>query len=160
MATVIEHGVACCEHTCNNPAFQQYATDILNTPGLVNPVTLIQYAEVLKAATGKSLNERKAEMDRIVLAQASLSKPVPGSIEQRTDTGQTPDKEKIEKADEWKSEDEDSEKSEIVKGLEMEEIKTNEVKLTINQSNTPWIVVAVALGCSTFFVYGWVRKKF
>ncbi|OHB44993.1 MAG: hypothetical protein A2094_00030 [Planctomycetes bacterium GWE2_41_14] len=146
--------------TCNNPAFQQYATDILNTPGLVNPDTLIQYAEVLKTATGKLLNERKAEMDRIVLAQASMSKPVPGSIEQRKDTGQTQDKEKIEKADGRKSGDEDSEKTEMVKGLEMEEVKTNESKITLNQSNMPWVVIAVVLGCIGFFVYGWTRKRF
>ena len=95
MTTVIEHGVACCVQTCNNPAFQHYATDVLNTPGLVNPDTLIQYAEVLKTATGKLLDERKAEMDRVVRAQAPLSKPVPGSIEQRKDTGQTQEKEEI-----------------------------------------------------------------
>ena len=160
MTTVIEHGVACCVQTCNNPAFQQYATDILNTPGLVNPDTLIQYAEVLKTATGKLLNELKAEMDRIVLAQASMSKPVPGSIEQRKDTGQTQDKEKIEKADEWKLENDAFENTEMVKGLEMEEIKTNESKITLNQSNMPWVVIAVVLGCIGFFVYGWTRKRF
>jgi len=160
MTTVIEHGVACCVQTCNNPAFQQYATDVLNTPGLVNSDTLIQYAEVLKTATGKLLNERKAEMDRIVLAQAPMSKPVPGSIEQRKNTGQTQGKEKIEKADEWKLEDEDSVKTEMVKGLEMEEVKTNESKITLNQSNRLWIVIAVVLGCIGFFVYGWTRKRF
>ncbi|MBE7446350.1 MAG: cobaltochelatase subunit CobN [Planctomycetia bacterium] len=160
MTTVIEHGVACCVQTCNNPAFQHYATDILNTPGLVNPDTLIQYAEVLKTATGKLLNERKAEMDRVVLAQASLSKPAPGSIEQRKDTGQTQDKEEIGKAGEWKSKNDAFEKTEIVKGLEMEEVKTNESKTTLNQSNMPWVGIGVVLGCIGFFVYGWTRKRF
>lgn len=160
MTTVIEHGVACCVQTCNNPAFQQYATDILSTPGLVKPDTLIQYAEVLKTATGKLLDERKAEMDRIVQAQEPISNPVPGSVEQREDVGQTPDKERIAKADEWKLEDEDAEKAEVVKGLEMEEVKTNEGKITLNQSNRLWVVIAVMSGCIGFFVYGWTRKRF
>lgn len=160
LGTVIEHGVACCEHTCDNPAFQQYTTDVLSTPGLVNPDTLIQYAEVLKTATGKLLNERKAEMDRIVLAQAFMSKPVPGSIEQRKDTGQIQDKEKFGKADDWKLENDAFGNTERVKGLEMEEVKTNESKITLNQSGKLWIVTAVVLGCVGFFVYGWTRKRF
>lgn len=158
--TVVEHGVACCENTCNNPAFQQYATDILNTPGLVNPDALIQYAEILKVATGKLLNERKAEMDKIVLAQASMSNPVPGSIEQKKDTGQTQEKEKIEKTDEWKLENDAFENTEIVKGLEMAEVKTNEDKIILNQSNRLWVGIAVVLGGIGFFVYGWTRKRF
>ena len=99
-------------------------------------------------------------MDKIVLAQASMLKPVPGSIEQRKDTGQTQDKGKIGKADEWKLENDAFENTEIVKGLEMEEVKTNESKITLNQSNMPWVVIAVVLGCIGFFVYGWTRKRF
>ncbi|MEP9410895.1 MAG: cobaltochelatase subunit CobN [Candidatus Brocadia sp.] len=159
ITTVIEHGVACCVQTCNNPAFQQYAMDILNTPSLVNPDTLTRYAELLKTATGKSLNERKAEIDRIALTQSSVSKPVPGSSEQREDTGQTRDKEKIEKTDEWKLEDENAEKTEVVKGLEIEEVKTHESNLSVHELNKPWIVIVVVAGCVCFFVFGWIRKR-
>lgn len=48
----------------------------------------------------------------------------------------------------------------IVKGLEMEEVGTNESKITLNQSSKLWIVTAVVLGCVGFFVYGWTRKRF
>lgn len=138
--TVAEHGAACCEHTCNNPAFQHYTMDILNTPGLVNPDTLIKYAEVLETATGKSLNERKAKMDKVVQAQTtSLSKGerpfAPAKM------------------------DEDFEKTEVVKGVEMEEVKTHESNLSVTQPKKPWSVIGVVAGCISFFVYGWIRKR-
>ncbi|MBU6392186.1 MAG: cobaltochelatase subunit CobN [Planctomycetes bacterium] len=154
--TVIERGVACCEHTCNNPAFQRYVTDVLSIPGLVNPDTLIKYSEVLKTATGKTLSERKAEMDKIIQAQETLF---------NKNIGQAKAKEKVAKADEWKLEGEDFEKTEVVKGLEMEEVKTNKLAEThrdasLPKFNKPWIVVAVVLGCIGFFTYGWIRKRF
>ncbi|HHT9130059.1 MAG TPA: cobaltochelatase subunit CobN, partial [Candidatus Brocadiaceae bacterium] len=154
--TVVEYGVACCEHTCNNPAFQQYVADVLSVPGLVNPDTLIKYAEVLKTATGKTLNERKAEMDKIIQAQEVML---------NKNTGQSKAKEKIAKVDEWKLEGEDFERTEVVKGLEMEEVKTNKLVEThrnasLPKSNKPWIVVAVMVGCIGFFTYGWIRKRF
>ncbi|MFN3531363.1 MAG: cobaltochelatase subunit CobN [Candidatus Brocadia sp.] len=144
--TVAVHGAACCEHTCNNPAFQQYTMDILNAPGLVIPDTLVKYTEVLETAIGKTLNERKAEIDKVVQAQAtSLSR------------GERPFATAM--MDEWELENEDVEKTEVVKGLEMEEIKTNESNLSVPQWDKPWIVIVVVAGCICFFVYGWIRKR-
>lgn len=143
--TAAEYGAACCEHTCNNPAFQQYTMDILNAPGLVNPDTLVKYTEALKTATGKSLNERKAEIDKIIQAQAtSLNK------------GERPFAPA--KIDEWKLEEE-FEKTEVVKGLEMEEVKTQESNLSVPKLDKPWIAIVVVAGCICFFVYGWIRKR-
>ncbi|MCF6158002.1 MAG: cobaltochelatase subunit CobN [wastewater metagenome] len=73
---VIAHGVSCCEHTCNNPALQQYTMEVLSTSGLIDNEGLHTYAEVLKEATGKTLGERKREMDKIIQTQVPLlSKP-------------------------------------------------------------------------------------
>lgn len=144
--TVAEHGASCCDYTCNNPAFQQYTMDILNAPGLVNPDTLVKYTEVLKTATGKPLNERKAEMDKIVQAQATSH-----SGKERPFAPA--------KMDEWKLEDEDFEKTEAVKGFEMEEIKTHESNLSVPKLDKPWIVIVVVAGCICFFIYGWIRKR-
>ncbi len=143
---VAEFGAACCENTCNNPALQQYAVDILNTPGLINPDTLSKYAEVMKTATSRSLNERKAEIDKIVQAQeASLSK------------GKRPISPA--KIDEWKIENEELDKTEVVKGVELEEVKTHESTLNVPLSNKPWIVIVVATGSICLFMYGWIRRR-
>ncbi|MDN3515271.1 MAG: cobaltochelatase subunit CobN [Candidatus Brocadia sp.] len=145
--TVAEYGAACCEHTCNNPAFQQYTMDILNVPGLVSSDTLNKYTEVLQAVSVKSLNERKSEMDKVVHAQTISS----GKGERQTAPA---------RANEQMADDKDFEKTEVVKGLEMEEIKASESKVNLHQSNKLQVVIAVTLGCIGFFVYGWARKRF
>ena len=147
LGTVIAHGVACCEHTCDNPAFQQYTTDVLSAPGLVHPDTLIQYAEVLKTVTGKTLNERQAEMDKIVQAPP----PLQDNGERRL---------AIPKADDWKIEDDDTGKTGTVEGLEMEETKDSKNNRNVNSAVKPWFFVAVALGCISLFTFGWIRKRF
>ena len=144
---MIEHGVACCEHTCDNPAFQQYTTDVLSTPGLVHPDTLIQYAEVLKTVTGKTLNERQTEMDKIVQAPP----PLQDGGERRLAAP---------KADDWKIEDDDTGKTGTVEGLEMEETKDSKNNRNVNGAVKPWLFVAVALGCISLFTFGWIRKRF
>ena len=147
LGTVIAHVVACCEHTCDNPAFQQYTTDVLSAPGLVHPDTLIQYAEVLKTVTGKTLNERQAEMDKIVQAPP----PLQDNGERRL---------AIPKADDWKIEDDDTGKTGTVEGLEMEETKDSKNNRNVNSAVKPWFFVAVALGCISLFTFGWIRKRF
>lgn len=216
METVVEYGVSCCEHTCNNPAFQQYAMDVLSTSGLVNPEILIQYAKVLKTATGKTLNERKAEMDKLVQSQVpQLSKaeqsvtslqvaerkpegkdneistnPLPASKNEDLPQFSQPSvnppdpsfpnppippllkggKGGLEDLGERrKTEVPFGEKTEVVNGFEMEEVKADENKLgevcrstssSVDTSNKPWFAMVVVLGCIGFFFYGWVRKRF
>ena len=144
--TVATHGAACCEHTCNNPAFQQYTMDILNAPGLISSDTLNTFAEVMQATAGRPPGERKAEMDKIVHAQA---------ISQNKEEQQAPPA----KADEQTAENEAVKWTETVKGLEMEEVKTYESNSSAQKSDTPWITVAVAAGCFSLFVYGWIRRR-
>ena len=42
----------------------------------------------------------------------------------------------------------------------MEEVKTNESKITPNQSNMPWVVIAVVLGCIGFSFMDGQEKDF
>jgi cobaltochelatase CobN len=162
METVIEQGVSCCEHTCNNPAFQQYTMDILSTSGLVNPEILVTYAGVLKAATGKTLDEQKVEMDKLVQSQAPmLSKTgqivTPATVaglkseKENTETSTSPLSENNNKnlqnsslpsfpegeIDEAISEKMGNEKGEIINGFEMEEVKTGENKLEGKYDSRP-----------------------
>ncbi|MCE7879639.1 MAG: cobaltochelatase subunit CobN [Candidatus Jettenia sp. AMX1] len=213
METVLEHGVSCCEHTCNNPAFQQYAMDVLSTSGLVNPEILVQYAEILKTATGKTLNERKTEMDKLVQSQVpqlskagrpvtslspppSVNPPDPSSPNSPLlpfpnpplpSFGNPPlppfskggkgglgalgreDKRELEDLGERKETEVSlDEKTEVVNGFEMEEIKANEdkgearrsISSSVDTSNRSWFAMIIVLGCIGFFFYGWVRKRF
>ena len=181
MEMVIEHGVACCELTCKNPAFQQYAMDVLSAPGLVNTEVLNKYTDVIKTATGKTSHERKEEMDKIVQAQAPshsrgelpFAHPSFNEWKREEETYKIPTKStptgndknisplsSPSQGDEWKGE-----KTEVVNGFEMKEVKANEFggarcAVPLAESDKPWFVTLVILGCTGFFLYGWMRKKF
>ena len=43
VASVVTKGMACCEHTCNNIALNQFAANILSIPGLVSPSTMLKF---------------------------------------------------------------------------------------------------------------------
>ncbi|MEK7699472.1 MAG: hypothetical protein AAB332_03630, partial [Planctomycetota bacterium] len=97
--------------------------------------------------TGKTLNERQTEMDKIVQTPPPLQ-----------DNGKrllaTP------KVGDWKIEDDDAGKTGSVEGLEMEEIKDSKNNRNVNSAVKPWFFVAVALGCIGLFTFGWIRKRF
>ncbi|OQZ00220.1 MAG: hypothetical protein B6D35_07210 [Candidatus Brocadia sp. UTAMX2] len=185
--TVAKHGVACCEHTCNNPAFQEYVMNVLSGSGLADQDSLNTYAGILKTATGKLLGERKAEMDKIIQAQAPLlnrleKTPVPAKIAEQkseekahevsTDFLFSGAKNEFPLSQGGQKEAHKAlpvEETEPVNGFEMEEVKASEEKAAgvpdnaspwVNRSGRQWFPVIVIISCVGLFFYGWVRKKF
>jgi cobaltochelatase CobN len=53
--SVADQGLACCEHTCNNIALNQFAATILSVPGLVSPATMLKFQHQVKLTTGKDV---------------------------------------------------------------------------------------------------------
>ena len=70
---VMEKGVACCEHTCNNPMLQQFVTNIISLSGLLTPQQLDQFKMVIAKATGRSRAENEAARQKV---RESLKKTV------------------------------------------------------------------------------------
>lgn len=62
---VIEKGVACCEHTCNNPMFQEYVTNLISLAGLLTPMQLDAFKAALAKAAGQPLDELKKEYRKV-----------------------------------------------------------------------------------------------
>jgi cobaltochelatase CobN len=53
--SVADKGMACCEHTCNNIALNQFAANILSVPGLVAPATMLKFQQQVKVTTGQDV---------------------------------------------------------------------------------------------------------
>jgi cobaltochelatase CobN len=70
---VMEKGVACCEHTCNNPMLQQFVTNIISLSGLLTPQQLDQFKMVMAKATGRTQAENEAAHQKV---RESLKKTV------------------------------------------------------------------------------------
>ena len=133
--SVIEKGLACCDHTCNNPALNQMVANIISLPGLLSPELVNQFQAVISKAMGMDLEEA---VDKRKVLQEKLAK-ITEEIrqEEKVVKGKKPDKEKIE-------------------GYEMVEEKPEDTKITVSGSS--WIIMAIVIGLIGLLAVGWRRK--
>lgn len=55
---VVEKGVACCDHTCNNPFLNQMVVNIISLPGIMSPEMVEKFKLAIEQAMGKELAEQ------------------------------------------------------------------------------------------------------
>ena len=130
---VIEKGIACCEHTCNNPMLQQFVTNIISLYGLLTPRQLDQFKMVIAKATGRTQEENEAKSKK---TRESLKKTI----------------EEIQKEESVKAKT----KGKKIEGFEMVDEKSEDTKITVSGSS--WIVMAIVIGLLSLLVIGWRRK--
>jgi cobaltochelatase CobN len=131
---VIEKGVACCEHTCNNPMLQKFVTNIISLYGLLTPKELEQFKMVVAKAVGKTQTEHEAEH---VKTREGLKETI----------------EQIQQEEAVKADKEGKQ----LKGFEMVEEKMEETKVT--SSGSSWMVMAIVIIILGLVLLGWKRKK-
>jgi len=132
--SVIEKGIACCEHTCNNPALNQMVVNIISLPGLLSPELINQFQAIISKATGMSLEEAVKKREGL---QEKLAEVIEEILEEEKVVKSKPEKEKIE-------------------GYEMVEEKKEDTKLVT--SGAAWAVIVIVLGFIGLLVIGWLRK--
>ncbi|WDP91028.1 MAG: cobaltochelatase subunit CobN [Desulfobacter sp.] len=131
---VIEKGVACCEHTCNNPMLQKFVTNIISLYGLLTPKELEQFKMTIAKAVGKTQAEHEA-------ARREMRKA-------------------LEKASEKNRQEEKVKAKENKKKLEgYEMVEEQAEKTQVTSSGSSWMVMAiVGLGLALLFL-GWKKKE-
>ncbi len=133
--SVIEKGIACCHHTCNNPALNQMVVNIISLPGLLSPELVNQFQAIISKAMGMSMEEAVEKRKTLQEKLAKVTEEI--RQEEKVVKGKKPDKEKIE-------------------GYEMVEEKPEDTKITVSGSS--WIVMAIVIGLLSLLAIGW-RKK-
>ncbi len=77
---VVLHGVACCEHTCNNPFLNQFVVQVISVPGVMSPRMVERFVKTVEAATRTSIasavKRRKGEIARIATAVKRVIKGI------------------------------------------------------------------------------------
>ena len=63
---IIEKGVACCDHTCNNPALNQMVANIISLPGVMSPVMIQKFKIAVEQAAGKALDKQVQERGELI----------------------------------------------------------------------------------------------
>jgi cobaltochelatase CobN len=119
--SVADKGLACCEHTCNNIALNQFAANILSVPGLVSPATMLKFQQQVKLTTGKDVKTP----DWVKKAETESAKTAAAPDEAAKETG--------------------SQKMEEVKGYEMKE-KKEEPATEISSSGASIAAVLIVIG--------------
>lgn len=145
--SVVEKGIACCDHTCNNPLLNQMVANIISLPGVMSPEMVEKFKIAVEQAMGKKLAEQVA--DRKALQQQlnegfektpakNMEKPPenkPGQVSKKLSDPKT------------------------VEGYKMEEFKDREDESTdLTSSGIQWYASLFVLLIIGLFVVG-VRRR-
>ncbi len=148
---VVEKGVACCDHTCNNPLMNQMVVNLLSVPGLVSPEFLEKFKLAVEKAAGKELSEQvktRVKVQQELLA--GLRKKA--SAEDSKTTGDP-----VEKRPEAKPVKGDQ--AEQVEGFKMEKINSEEDTSKPTSSGVQWFASLLVLAMIALFASGVMRKQ-
>ncbi|WP_028581804.1 cobaltochelatase subunit CobN [Desulfogranum japonicum] len=131
---VIEKGVACCEHTCNNPMLQKFVANIVSLYGLLTPKELEQFKMTIAKAVGRTQAEHEADHQKMRQA--------------------------LDKASEKNRQEESvkaKENEQKLQGYEMVEQPAEKTEVT--SSGSSWMVMAIVALTLGLLVFGWKRRK-
>jgi cobaltochelatase CobN len=145
--SVVKKGIACCDHTCNNPLLNQMVVSIISLPGVMSPEMVEKFKIAVEQAMGKELAEQ-------VEARKALQKQLNQGFEK------TPAK-KMQKPPEAKPEQVSKKLSDTktVEGYKMEEFKNREDESTdLTSSGIQWYASLFILLLIGLFVVGVKRR--
>jgi cobaltochelatase CobN len=133
---VVEKGVACCDHTCNNPLLNQMVMNIISLPGVLSPEVAEQFKLAVEQAARKPLDQLVAEREEILKKlQEGLRKAAPGASDPVRDP------------------------SEAVEGYKMEEMDQKDETTRLTSSGIQWAASLFVLLLIGLFVWGSRRRR-
>ncbi|MCF6291473.1 MAG: cobaltochelatase subunit CobN [Desulfobacterales bacterium] len=141
--SVVEKGVACCDHTCNNPLLNQMVVSIISLPGVLSPAMVEKFKIAIEQAARKSLVEQVA--DRKAL-QKRLAAPSPEQAGEKPATGQQQGGVRNQGQTE-------------VEGYKMEKMQSRDDSTQVSSSGVEWLAGLVVLCIIGLAAYGAIRKR-
>ncbi|MBW1795201.1 MAG: cobaltochelatase subunit CobN [Deltaproteobacteria bacterium] len=126
---VIDKGVACCDHTCNNPVLNQMVVNIISLPGVMSPEMVERFKLAIEQAMGKALADQ-------IKARKDLQKKLNEGFTKKT---QPPDQKASRANAEHKEEvSKQGTESKMVEGYKMEEVKAKDDTTDLPSSGVQW----------------------
>lgn len=129
--SVIDNGVACCDHTCNNPFLHQMVISLISVPGVMTPENVAKFRLAAERAAAKELSEQIRERRA---QQAGLK--------------QTPQRE---------SAPERNRELHPVKGYRMKQVRDEKTQLS--SSGIRWLSILALLLLAGLFLAGTIRRE-
>jgi cobaltochelatase CobN len=134
--SVIKKGVACCDHTCNNPLLNQMVVNIISIPGLLSPELVNEFETIISKAMGMNIDnaiKKRKEVQKMLQEK-------PNIIQQEKNQSKSKNQEK-----------------ENIEGYEIVEKKQEETKVVT--SGSAWAVIIIVIIFITLFFTGWFIKN-
>jgi cobaltochelatase CobN len=152
--SVINKGVACCDHTCNNPLLNQMVVSIVSIPGVMSPVIVEEFKIAIEKAVGKDLAKQVKTREQI-LPRLQIDYAL----------NEKDEKEPTESRIQKKSQQETAkagEKAQTMEGYKMEQVLSNDESTDLSSSGVQWfasIFIVMILGMFVFGVRRQTRNK-
>ncbi|MCK8604335.1 cobaltochelatase subunit CobN [Desulfoferrobacter suflitae] len=149
VTSVVEKGVACCDHTCNNPLLSQMVVNIVSIPGIMAPHMVERFKIAMEKATGKKLSDQLAarrELHKTLNAEFAPALLSPHKTEQppvhenEAEQAVTP-----------------ANQSETVKGYKLEEVNQEDAESSVSSSGVQWFASLFVVAVIGLFFIG-VRR--
>ncbi len=145
---VVEKGVACCDHTCNNPMLNQMVVNIISLPGVLSPEMVEKFKLAIEKAADKSLEDQ-------VAARAELLSALEARPNRTTTNDQIDDQRKAFQNRETVG----AKDSEPVEGYKMEEMNTQDTITDLSSSGIQWAASLFVLLLMGLFLWGLRHRR-
>ncbi len=146
--SIIQKGIACCDHTCNNPLLNQMVVSIISIPGVLSPDLVAQFKlaveQMAKQPLDEQVSERKVLLEQLAAPASEKKKPTPSDASQSN-------KALAEKSDQPDNLD-------VVEGYKMENIKKNEDTTQMTSSGIEWMAILAVFAIMGLAAFG-ARKN-
>ncbi|MGE4403356.1 MAG: cobaltochelatase subunit CobN [Desulfobulbus sp.] len=160
---VIQRGVACCDHTCNNPMLNQMVVNIISMPGVLSPKMVEQFKLAIEQMAKKTLEQQTADRAQLI---AKLNEVPAGEQQQQMSQAQPEQAQSVQETNQSQPEPkkdakaaEDGKTPENVQGYKMEDIQTKDESTELSSSGIQWAASVFVLLVLALFVWGSRRRK-
>jgi cobaltochelatase CobN len=141
---VVKKGVACCEHTCNNPLLNQMVVSIISLPGVMSPEMVEKFKLAIEQAARKSLAEQVTDREKL---QKQLTAP--------SEKSASPDQQSQKTAKVMEQQDKaDADAETQIEGYKMEKITSQDKSTEVTSSGVEWLAGLVVLLIIGLAAYG------
>lgn len=125
---VVEQGVACCDHTCNNPLLNTMVMNIISIPGVMSPEIVEQFRLTMEKALKKTLAQQAADMAQTLeqVKEGFNKKEPPEPANKQKDKA-------------------NGDATSQVEGYVMEEMNSEDKKAELSSSGTQWYAMLFAV---------------
>ncbi|MDD9304352.1 MAG: cobaltochelatase subunit CobN [Desulfobacter sp.] len=148
--SVITKGIACCDHTCNNPLLNQMVVSIISIPGVLNPKLVDQFKLAVEKMAQKPLEQQVSGRKKLI---EKLAAPDPQKMDVKKPPALDPAK-----TESCENSNAPEKVNKTIEGFKMEKIKTQDNTTQMTSSGIEWMAVFFVIGVIGLLSLG-ARKK-